>query len=129
MDTLLWIDDLRDPLEGDWLVFSPIPHPYKVHWVKSYGEFIGWIEENGLPTGIAFDHDLADNFSLREDSEIGDWYDLDNNKEYTGYDCAKYVVDYCLDNDVPLPKFNSHSANSVGKENILKLLTNFLKHN
>lgn len=111
--TLLWLDDVRDPFEesGMWLAFAPITNPSNVIWVKSYDEFVGWIEENGLPDGIAFDHDLAD-----EDS-----------KEKTGMDCAKWLVEYCLDNDEELPRFSSQSANPPGRENIISLLTNFLK--
>jgi hypothetical protein len=61
MKTLLWLDDYRDPMQGQWLVFSPIADAeYEVHWVKSYDEFVDWITKNGLPTGICFDHDLSD---------------------------------------------------------------------
>lgn len=46
--TLLWLDDIRNPLEDNWLVFSPIT-PTEVVWVKSYEQFTKWIIENGLP--------------------------------------------------------------------------------
>lgn len=108
--TLVWLDDVRDPFENDghWLVFAPI-RANEVIWVKSYNEFVDWITENGLPDGIAFDHDLAD---------------VDQ-AEKTGMDCAKWLVDYCIDNDKKLPLFSSQSANPPGRENILGLLTNF----
>ena len=109
MNTLLWLDDIRDPMEGDWLIFSPIEEPYDVYWVKSHKEFIEWIEFNGLPKAICFDHDLGDDM------------------EYTGYDCAKWLVEYCMDNDLQLPKWNVQSANPVGKDNINGLLNNFKK--
>lgn len=105
MKKLLWLDDVRNPYLEDWLVFSPIEKPFDCIWVKSYSEFINYIETNGLPNAISFDHDLG--------------------TEETGYDCAKYLVNYCLDNNLNLPIFSSHSANPVGKENILKLLNNF----
>lgn len=126
--TLLWLDDIRDPNHGDWLIFSPITNPFKVVWIKTYGDFIGWITKNGLPDGICFDHDLGDNFSLRADSDFGDWFDMDNNKEFTGYDASKWLVDYCMDNDKNLPLWNIHSANPVGADNIRKYLTNAKKH-
>lgn len=126
---LIWLDDARDPMEDDWLVFSPIPKPFEVVWVKNYDEFIAWITENGLPTGIAFDHDLADEHLVHQNM----WIDFYENggiifKEKTGYDCAKWLTDYCLDNEVELPKFSSHSANPAGRENIEKLLVNYIIH-
>lgn len=114
MKTLLWLDDYRNPLEDDWLNFSPIPHPFKTVWVKRYREFTRWIEKNGLPDAICFDHDL-ENFIV-EKSGL---------KEYTGFDCAKWLVEYCMDNNVPLPEWNVQSANPAGKENINKLLENY----
>ena len=107
MKTLLWIDDIRDPLENDWLVFSPIGRDVGVHWVKSYSEFTEWVMKNGLPNAICFDHDLGG--------------------KKDGYDCAKWLVDYCIDNCKKLPDYAIQSANPVGKENIDKLLKNYLK--
>ena len=52
MKNLLWLDDYRNPFSNpEWLVFSPfrISSDVKVSWVKSYDEFISWINENGLP--------------------------------------------------------------------------------
>ena len=112
MKTLLWLDDIRDPLTRDWLVFSPIEQPYEVIWVKSYQEFVEWISNNGLPTAICFDHDLGD---------IKD-------SEKTGMDCALWLLEYCMDNDLTLPLYNIQSANPVGRENINSLLQNFIKY-
>ena len=105
---LVWLDDVRHPLENDWLVFSPLQDPYKVVWVKDYNEFVDYIINNGLPTGICFDHDLGEGKS--------------------GFDCCKFLVEYCLDNELNLPKYNIQSANPVGKENIISLLTSFTKN-
>ena len=73
--------------------------------VYSYTEFVAYLEHKGLPDFISFDHDLGEEFS--------------------GYDCAKYLVDYCLDHQLPLPDFAVHSQIPVGKENIERLLNNF----
>lgn len=128
MRRLLWLDDERNPLESNWLVFSPIQQPFEVIWVKSYGEFVEWITNNGLPTAICFDHDLADNYKLRGNLPIEDWYDLDNKEEYTGMDCARWLVNYCMDTNTRLPYYNIQSANPVGKDNISSLLKNYLKN-
>ena len=103
---LLWLDDYRNPYESDWLIFSPIGRDVDVIWLKSYNEFIEYIEQNGMPDGICFDHDLGD--------------------EKTGYDCAKWLVEYCMDNGLSIPKWNVQSSNPVGKDNINGLLNNFL---
>ena len=47
----------------------------------------------------------------------------------TGFDCAKWLVNYCIDNNKELPKWYKHSANPVGKENIDRYLTNFMIKN
>jgi hypothetical protein len=127
---LLWLDDYRNPFnEPDWLVFSPIPRPYEVHWVKSYDEFVKWITKNGLPDGICFDHDLADEHYHPDMYVSKEEYNKHYNtfKEKTGYQAAKWLVDYCIDNNLDLPKFNVQSANPVGKENIFGLLRNYSK--
>lgn len=120
--TLLWLDDVRDPLQNDWLVFSPIT-PTEVVWVKSYKEFINWINERGLPEAICFDHDLAD---ISYNPEKGQSMFVYHEK--TGYDCTKWLVDYCLDNNLDLPLYNIQSANPVGKANIDGCLKNYIKH-
>jgi len=112
--TLLWLDDSRDPFEDDWLNFSPIGKDVIVKWVKSYNEFVDWITFNGLPEGICFDHDLGD---VNEKNKF----------EKTGYDCAKWLVDYCEINNKSIPPYSIQSANTVGKENIDKYFKNYIK--
>ena len=130
---LLWLDDYRDPFdtEEDWLVYSPLEKPYEVIWVKSYNEFTEWINKNGLPDGICFDHDLADEHyrpsMYAEDKHYSNYYTDGTFKEKTGFDCAKWLVGYCIDNNYDLPKFNCQSANPVGKDNIIGILKSYLK--
>lgn len=136
MKTLLWLDDVRDPFVptkggGSWLVFSPIDlMETDVVWVKTYHEFIEWITKNGLPDGICFDHDLgmvvalaarAKGMSKRKSRAL-------KKEEKTGYDCAKWLVEYCLDNKLPLPLYNIQSSNTVGKANIDGLFKCFIKN-
>ena len=127
MKTLLWLDDVRDPFQNDWLNFSPIGKNVGVVWVTTYQEFIDWIMFYGLPDAICFDHDLNDLQAFKSSyPEIVE--DIECN-EKTGYDCAKWLVEYCIDNNKSLPKYAIQSANPVGKENINSLLTNFNKFN
>ena len=130
MRKLLWLDDMRDPMEDDWLNFSPIPHSFKTIWVKSFDEFTKWIIENGLPDAICFDHDLADEHYTPKEY----WDDYDRSKKYqetrdykekTGYDCAKWLTEYCMDNNLKLPLWSVQSANPVGKDNINGILNHY----
>lgn len=73
--------------------------------VCSYQEFTRFILENGLPDVISFDHDLGEGKS--------------------GFDCAKFLVDYCLDQNITFISFQVHSQNPVGRQNIESLLSNF----
>ncbi|MFA7615080.1 MAG: cyclic-phosphate processing receiver domain-containing protein [Weeksellaceae bacterium] len=84
------------------------PTPDGFDRVYGFEEFIEFIIQNGLPDFISFDHDLGEGKS--------------------GFDCAKWLVEYCLDNQVPLPEFTVHSQNPVGKENIESLLKSFKNH-
>ena len=119
---LIWLDDIRSPFTNpEWLIFSPIDRPYEVIWVKNYNEFVNWITDNGLPDGICFDHDL----SLVQ-IECGIALNILPEDEKTGYDCANWLVNYCIDHDhLPIPKFSCQSANPPGKERILALLNNY----
>ena len=125
MKTLLWLDDVRDPFQNDWLNFSPIGKLVDVHWVTTYQEFIDWIMNNGLPDAVCFDHDLSDLQAFK--SSYHEMVEDIECNEKAGYDCAKWLVDYCIDNNKPLPEYAIQSANPVGKENINSLLTNFKK--
>ncbi len=47
--------------------------------------------------------------------------------EKTGYDCAKWLVNFCMDNNLELPEYYAHSMNTVGRRNILGYLDNYVK--
>jgi len=137
MNILLWLDDIRNPflnLEGK-VPKDENGEDYKINWVLNYEEFVKWIEMFGLPNAISFDHDLADEHYTPEYF----WNDYQESKKYqewksnhyqekTVMDCAKWLVDYCIDNKEKLPKIFVHSANPVGADNIKYLLDNFLKY-
>jgi hypothetical protein len=48
--------------------------------------------------------------------------------EKTGYQAAKWLVDYCVDNSLSIPEYIVHSQNEVGKKNIQSYLENAKKH-
>lgn len=102
----IFLDDIRQPEDNS------------IKWeiITNFYEFTKIITYYGLPviTSISFDHDLG--------------LDSQGNLEKTGYDCAKWLVDYCIENDLDLPRYKIHSANPVGAENIKSLLCNYEKH-
>ena len=120
----LFLDDVRNPEDAFWYMHLPIYNQLKWEVVRSYDEFVKIIEEKGLPMTLSIDHDLAD-FHYKTMNH-GDTINYDNLTEKTGYDCAKWLVDYCVDNKLTLPKdIYIHSMNPVGRKNIQMLFINF----
>ncbi|MDH6252549.1 hypothetical protein M2347_002276 [Chryseobacterium sp. H1D6B] len=119
MKRLLFLDDVRYPLEAYHYTKEDIFLRKDWHIVRNYEQFINRIKDNGLPEMISFDHDLGDEHYLNSDSL--------EYTEKTGYDCAKWLIEYCMDHYLDLPKFYSHSMNPVGKERIIGILVNFKK--
>ena len=116
----LFLDDLRIPKDAIGLVVSNLNQFYWANdWdvVINYDEFVSYITKNGLPDFISFDHDLADEHYIGTDTN-----------EKTGFEAAKWLVDWCFDNKKSLPDFVVHSANPVGKLNIESYLKNAKKH-
>ena len=128
--TFLWLDDYRDPfIDYEGKFPKEYKNSYKV-WVKNYDEFVDFIISFSLPDVISFDHDLADEHytpsKYWNDYDASKAYQENQNyKEKTGMECAKWLVDYCIDNDEELPAYFVHSANPVGADNIRYLLNNF----
>lgn len=108
----LFLDDERMPHDVGNYTDVRLRPMYRLNgWaiVRSYDQFVDWITKNGLPDVISFDHDLSD----------------ERFKEKTGYDCAKWLVEYC--NGELLPECYCHSMNPVGKQNIVNYLVNYQK--
>ena len=109
----LFLDDIRVPTDVTW-VQIPVDQHYTV--VRNYKEFVDLITLRGLPKYICYDHDLADGHyghGLKNDEIPYDSYN-----EKTGYDCAKWLVDYCFAKKLKHPPFIVHSLNPIGKKNI-----------
>lgn len=107
MGVLLWLDDLRNPVRFPELI--DLSRFDKVVWVKDFAAFKQEVTEHGLPAFVSFDHDLGEAES--------------------GYDCAKWLVDYCMGGEtpLPLPGWQVHSANPVGRKNIESLFASYVK--
>lgn len=86
----LYLDDKRDPSTDRGWVV-----------VRTMDAFQAVVLEQGIPEVVSFDHDLDED-------------------QPTGYDTAKWFVDYCIEQDVDphALEWNSHSANPPGCANI-----------
>jgi hypothetical protein len=104
----LFLDDLRTV---DMVYDKSMGSEFDV--VKSYDEFVRYIQSNGLPEFISFDNDLG----LDEKGEVAP----------DGYAAAKWLV-YKSGLDLSKLQFKVHSANPVASEQIKGLLTNYIKH-
>lgn len=102
----MYLDDIREPKQAYDVV------------VRSYSEAVSYIQTNGMPNYISFDHDLGAN----EEGTL----------LKSGYDLAKWLIESALDKELEFPsdfRFNVHSANPVGKKNIISLLDGYIKYN
>jgi len=123
----MYLDDIRNPK-------MTYPQTLNTQWliVRSYNEFVDTIEKKGVPTFISFDHDLGlEHYSYCNDAntriQCGGNIPYETYKEKTGYDCAKWLVEYCQSNKIKFPYSQIHSMNPVGKENIRQYIESYLK--
>ena len=104
MTYAIFLDDERFPAgDGDQINGLPIVI------ARSFDEAVDLIKTQGWPDMVMFDHDLG----------IGP----------SGYDFAKWMVEYDLDNG-GMPdnfKYDIHSQNPVGAKNIKTYLDSYLK--
>jgi hypothetical protein len=118
MKKLIYLDDLRTPLDQEWIV------------VRNYDEFVDTINEIGLENIglISLDHDLGDSAMKEWHTNVYHNYtlDYDNITEKTGMNCTKWLVDQWLEGK-PVVTVKVHSANAVGSANMMGYVNNY-KH-
>jgi hypothetical protein len=121
MNTLgLFLDDVRYPEQVTW-VQLPL-----LQWtiIRNYNDFVNEIQTHGIPAFVTFDHDLAAEHYV-------DWEEIEPETiftEKTGYDCAQWLVNYCMEHHLKFPPYSVHSMNPVGKTNIISYIENAKKH-
>lgn len=124
MKKALYLDDVRTPTTT-----LPGYNPWDV--VRNYDEFVAYIEKNGVPDMISFDHDLADEHMNDYYQQVGEngYQDpsYDQFKEKTGLNCADWLITYCEQNNTQLNKCCVHSHNPVGAINIQALINGYKK--
>lgn len=126
MEQLLFLDDWRVPIDcANYMWQRKVDCTiYHKEWiiVRSYGQFVNWIKNNGLPSLMSLDHDLCDVFELKEELPVEEWFDLDMNLEYNGVDCVKFIISYCKEHNLDMPTAIVHSVNPDGREEMELLL-------
>ncbi len=126
MKTLLWLDDIRNPFDKDFTsyvaLYNPfLNEPHKIVWVTNYESFTRWIGDNGLPDAISFDHDLdTEHYDQNISPKIY--------KKKTGYDCVKWLVEYCRKTIKHLPICIYHTMNPAGKVNMSTYIKSSKEH-
>jgi hypothetical protein len=114
----LYLDDIRTPVDDDWIV------------VRNYDEFVAQIKLRGLGNFevISLDHDLGEGAMVEYYTNVKNNYMLDYNniKERTGMDCCRYLVSESMNEKIPLPQIYVHSANPIGSANMLGYINNYL---
>lgn len=99
MSWRLFIDDERNPVADDWII------------ARSSDEAIFLVEAEGMPSEIAFDHDLG--------------YD-DTSMKFLAW-----LTEQLIEGTVKFPlgfKYSVHSMNSVGARNIANRMNSLLDH-
>ena len=114
----LYLDDIRTPVDDDWIV------------VRNYDEFVAQIKLNGLGNFevISLDHDLGEGAMVEYYTNVKNNYMLDYNniEERTGMDCCRYLVSDSMNEKIPLPQIYIHSANPIGSSNMMGYINNYL---
>lgn len=101
MSYTMFIDDIRDAKK-----YYP---DLDMVVVRDYYSACDYVNQNGLPVFVSFDHDLGDT----------------SVDEKTGYSFAKFLIDYMFEHNIQEPfEYYVHSSNPVGRENIENYLNN-----
>jgi hypothetical protein len=119
MTYTLFLDDVREPNQVTWARFPQ----HNIAIVRNYDEFTKHVSTFGLPGFVCFDHDLDDQHYYAGLSGKSNYGPVP-----TGYDCAKWLVDFCENSGNKFPDYVVHSMNPVGKKNIESYIENAKKY-
>jgi len=131
----LFIDDERFPNKdvpaSDSVFHLTGDNKYRdLKWiiVRNFGDFVKIIEERGLPLRCSMDHDLNDFHYYHYQTYTVYTGKIDYTVvEGTGLECAKWLINYLMDNDLDAPEILIHTQNTVGAENIRMLFNDYEK--
>ena len=126
----LFLDDVRvvkdaviHKLNRKLIKESKIP---AVDWliVRSYDDFVKTVKEKGVPNVVSFDNDLSQEqtgYFVRNHEKNDFNVDVYNDN---GISCARFLIQYCKEQNKPLPTYYVHSANY----HAVDFIENLMKH-
>jgi len=127
----LFLDDIRYP-NGAYLYDKDVnlidatgipTNQWQI--VRSYESFVRYINKNGLPDTVSFDHDLHFEH-IRHYHEVtqptGGVIEYGNLEHKTGKSCAEFLVRKWEECGKPPLRVYIHSANQYGAKNIKEVL-------
>ncbi len=107
----IMIDDERDPLDIKNLMGKYFVNDWVV--VRNYPDFTKLVDKNIDNINIvSFDHDLAC---------------IVDGEEKTGKNCADYLIDKYMENNLEFPSWFVHTQNTEGRKNIISKILTYLK--
>lgn len=124
----LILDDVRDAtqcfhvtgnqmyLQLDWVV------------VKTYDEFVYYIQTHPLPDRISYDNDLCHEHYLEGAYYEYKFFNYDKVLEKTGYHACLWMIDQCIEHKIQMPESYAHSMNPYGKMKIESAIKQYTKH-
>lgn len=117
----IFLDDERRVGQVTWVDIPVGP------WTtaRNYNTFKQLLDNAENIEFVSFDHDLG--YEHYGHGLNDDEIPYDSYTEKTGLHCAHALVDWCINNNKPLPNYEVHSMNPVGAANIRSLLENFRK--
>lgn len=139
-DYNLFLDDIRDPVECMYYTTAQMPQDKTIYtkksWtvVRDYDQFVNVITERlkhgSFPAVISFDHDLADeHYAPQEYYHDYNKFQSDNPfKEKTGKECADWLVQLCIDEELELPATYVHSMNPHGLSRIVESIKDLQRY-
>lgn len=108
---------------------------FKWDIVRTYEDFVEYVEKNGIPDVVSFDNDLVDcedpNISVEDLSEMYSMQGWENSKYKMGAHCARWLCDLCVKIQHPLPTYYVHSANTAARpiiRGIMEAARPLIKH-
>ena len=110
MSYKLFLDDMRNPYDIHWV--PKVKNQQGWYIVRNYEQFKEHIILYGLPALVSFDHDLHDSHYEAMIRESNGEQNVDYGSVKTGYDCVKFLVDYCKRFELEFPEYHIHTLNN-----------------
>lgn len=117
---VILLDDERDLSDIKWIAY---PEHAEVIVIRTYKPFVEYINSIDSLKDLlfTFDHDIQDFYNKPYSDRL---------YEYTGLDCAKYLIEAIMDRpelDIKDLNYVVHSMNPVGRENIISYIESYKK--